>query len=211
MGQLSDLKDITQMLKVLYVEDDLSAREKVGNILKLFFNKISVAKDGLEAWDIFQNDNFDLIITDINMPRMNGIELIKKIKSIKQNQKIIIISAHDRGDYLLSAIEIGVDNFILKPVQMEQLKSVIYKVSTFIHNENIEKFYQIELEKEVKNKTKELMHQSITDKLTGLYNRNKLQMFLAEHKNRVLMLLNIDNFDNINATYGYTDGDINLK
>lgn len=211
LHRLNELKKITETLSVLYVEDDKESREQLGDILKILFLTLTIAKNGLEGWNIYQNKEFDLVITDINMPIMNGIELSKKIKSLNPMQKVIIISADGNGDHLLSAIRIGVDNFILKPVEMDQFNDVIHKVATNIHNQNIQKFYREELEKEVERKTKELMIQAVTDQLTGLYNRNKLNKMLNLSGNKVLMLLNIDNFDNFNVTYGYNNGDIIIQ
>lgn len=211
MINLLKLKDNTKNLNVLYVEDDASARGQISTILDMFFAIVTTAKDGLEGWTKYTQSDYDLVITDINMPKMNGIDLMIKIKSNNPMQKVIIVSAHDNVDYLLSAIRAGVDDFILKPIEIEQLEGAINKIATIIHNENIENFYKEELEKEVERKTQELMYLTVTDKLTGLYNRSRLNMMLEKAGEKVIMILNIDNFDNINATYGYTNGDMIMK
>ncbi|MEA3373568.1 MAG: EAL domain-containing protein [Campylobacterota bacterium] len=211
MNQIAELKEKTKTLTLLYVEDDPASREQISVILEMFFGTLTVAEDGCEGWECYQKSDFDLVITDINMPCMSGIELTQKIKSLNPLQKVVIVSAHDSGDYLLSAIRAGVDNFILKPVEMEQFEGVIKKVATAIHNEKLHQHYQNELEREVTSKTQELMQQAVTDDLTGLYNRKMLTMKLEKYGVKVLMLLNIDNFDNINATYGYGNGDLIMQ
>ena len=211
MNAISELKRKTESLNLLYVEDDANSREQLKMILDMLFATVTIAKDGYEGLQTYETDKFDLVITDINMPRMDGIELMQKIKELNPQQKVIIVSAHDGGDYLLSAIRSGVDSFILKPVEIEQLENVLDKISTVIHNEKLQLLYKQELEKEVENKTKELLDLAVTDELTGLFNRKKLNWMLQKSGEKVLMLLNIDNFDNINVTYGYTQGDVIMK
>lgn len=211
MSDIVEIQKKTKMLNLLYVEDDLSSREQLSMILNIFFAKVTVAEDGLSGWELYQKESFDLVITDINMPKMNGIELLKKIRLSNPFQKVIIVSAHDSGEYLLSAIRLGVNNFIIKPVEMEQFEGAISSVSTEIHNAKLKSYYQQELESEVTRKTEEIMKMAVTDELTGLYNRKKLNHMLSQSGEKVLMLLNIDNFDNINATYGYINGDLILQ
>jgi len=206
------LKQKTKNLNILYVEDDPDSRKQVTQIFELLFNSITLADNGQEGLKLYNNGEFDLVITDINMPKMDGITMSEKIKEIDISQKIIIVSAHDNGEYLLSAIRAGVDGFILKPVEIEQLQDSINKVATAITNEKLQVYYQEELEVEVARKTKKLLQQAYTDDLTGLKNRKKLMMDLSnDAEKKVLLLLNIDNFDHINATYGYKNGDYILR
>jgi len=211
MSKLSELKDRTKNLDILYVEDDPASRQQISSIMEMLFASLTVGEDGMEGLELYKNSKFDLVITDINMPNMNGIEMMKQIKAINPMQKVIIVSAHDSGEYLLSAIRAGVDNFILKPVEMEQFQEVISKVATIIHNEKLQEHYRQELEAEVTEKTVELLQQAITDDLTGLYNRKKLNMCLEKPGKKILMMLDVDNYDNINVTYGYNNGDIILQ
>lgn len=211
MSLIYEMKEKAKSLSLLYVEDEPSSREQVGTIFKLFFTSMTVAQDGEEGWEYYQNGTFDLVVTDINMPRMNGIELTQKIKNLNPMQKVVIVSAHDSGEYLFAAIRAGVDDFILKPVEMNQFEMVINKVITEILNAKLRQFYQEKLEEEVVEKTQELVHQALTDDLTGLFNRKKLNLKLNKSGKKILMLLNIDNFDNINATYGYSRGDLIMK
>ena len=134
MSAMDALKEKTRSLTVLYAEDDPASRQQVGEMLGLLFASVAVAADGQEAWEMFCNGTYDLVITDIQMPKMNGITLSEHIKRADDTQKVIIISAYDSGEYLLCAIRAGVDNFILKPVEMEQLMGVLDKVAGAIHN-----------------------------------------------------------------------------
>ena len=206
------LKDLTKKLSVLYVEDEKESREQISDIFSLLFESLDTAFDGEDALEKYNIREYDIVITDINMPRMNGIELTKRIKTLNPSQNIIIISAHNDSDYLLQAIDLGVDNFIIKPVQIQQLTQVLTKVANLIYSQKITLRYHEELEKELEEKTAKLSKQLITDELTGLLNRNALVNLSNKHHSiRTMMLLSIDNFNNINIAYGYDNGDLLLK
>jgi diguanylate cyclase (GGDEF)-like protein len=209
---MNSLKQLTQNLNVLYVEDDKESREQISEIFQLLFASVDTAFDGEDALEKYKLKSYDILITDINMPRMNGIELTKRVKTLKPSQNIIIISAHNDSEYLLQAIDLGIDNFIIKPVQMEQLKLVLKKVANLIYSQKLTQRYHEELERELEEKTAKLSHQLITDELTGLLNRNALvKLSNKKHTIRTMMLISIDNFDNISIAYGYDNGDLLLK
>lgn len=127
------VQKFTKDLTVLYVEDDKGIRESSTELFKQFFARVDVAEDGKEALELYEtyyveeHGFYDFIITDINMPNMNGIDMIKAINKRNMKQTIIVTSAHDDANYLISLIEMGVDSFILKPFQMDLLLSVFFK------------------------------------------------------------------------------------
>ena len=208
---MKNSNNLMQKLDVLYVEDDNASREQINEIFQLLFHHVDTAVDGEDAFNKYKTHKYDIVITDINMPKMNGIQLIEQIKSINPTQNIIIISAHNNTQYLLSAINLGVDNFIIKPVQMQQLNYVLTKTAKIIHAQKLALRYKAELEKEVENKTKQLAMQLITDELTGTLNRIALIKSCKKDEPKVILLTSIDNFDSINITYGYDVGDILIK
>jgi len=116
-------------LKVLFVEDDLNAREITTMILEDIFGNVVSAVDGIDAFEKFQHDSFDIVISDINMPRMNGIELFKKIKEINQDVSLIFLSAHNESNYFLEGIKIGVNGYLLKPIDIHQLMNTFIRVA----------------------------------------------------------------------------------
>ncbi len=122
---LNSLKD----LELLYVEDDLDVLNQTKIILDDFVKNIYVAKDGKEGLEIALNKPIDIIVTDINMPNMNGIEMIKALK--REHNKdipVIITTAHTDTEYLLDAIALKVDGYIIKPINMKDLINTIYNV-----------------------------------------------------------------------------------
>ncbi|QDF28024.1 EAL domain-containing response regulator [Halarcobacter anaerophilus] len=125
-------------LRALYVEDNKDVANAVYKILNLFLDKIDLAFDGEEGLAKVESCKYDLVLTDINMPKMNGIELIESIRKIAPHIPIIVISAYGEQEYLFKAIQAGIDGFILKPLEPEQFKRVLFKAieKTLIYKEN---------------------------------------------------------------------------
>jgi len=204
---MKELAKQTKDIGVLYVEDEDSVREQTMMILEMLFDNIDSAFDGEDAWQKYQKSDYDIVFTDISMPRMDGLELTEHIKDINPLQKIIIISAYNTTEYLLKAIELGADGFILKPIKMEKMVLSIKKLSDSIIASKFMQNYNEQLQKEVEEKTKTIKKQVITDKLTGLQNRFALNLLLDNlTQEKSLILINIDNFDSVNSIYGYDNG-----
>lgn len=207
--KIKEILEYTQELTVLYVEDDEDVRLQLIAILEKLFKQVEVAKDGAEGLEIYSNKkgSIDLIITDINMPKKNGIEMSLEIKELNHQVHIIVVTAHGDVGYFSKAIEIGVDGFIIKPINKEQLFETIHKVAKNILLEKSVERYQNHLEELVEEKTKTIEKLYTYDTLTGCLTRKKMEKELDNGKVHTLSLINIDNFDIINSTYGYRIGD----
>ena len=118
----------TQNLKLLYVEDNDDARQITIVILEELFDNIVIAKNGQDGLDKFKDNDIDLIITDINMPKLNGLEMIKKIREIDKDIPILVLSAYNESGYFLDSIKMGVEGYLLKPIDMDQFAGVLAKV-----------------------------------------------------------------------------------
>jgi len=124
----------TKRLSLLFVEDNEPFRTRIVKVLDDYFYRVDTAVDGQEGLEKYnnyydaKNKHYDLVISDIRMPRMNGVELATEIRTINEMQSIIILSAHTEADYLLSLINLGVAQFITKPVQYPQMFDTLYKV-----------------------------------------------------------------------------------
>ncbi|MFP4486128.1 MAG: response regulator transcription factor [Campylobacterales bacterium] len=153
MEDIRALQEETSKLSVLYVEDDDSAREQIQSILEILFKKIYVATDGAEGIEIFRDNHskIDLVITDVQMPVMNGLEMSSKIKEISPHKHILILSAHNDISYFSLAIDIGVDGFIIKPIVTDKFLKAIKKSIRQIKNQKIEESYQDELKSQLEN------------------------------------------------------------
>jgi response regulator RpfG family c-di-GMP phosphodiesterase len=132
--KFEDIYNFSKKLNILYIDDDTDTRDETYEILERFFNSVDVAKDGedgIQKCIHYKNTHgefYDLIITDIIMPKKNGIELIEEILDINEYQNIIVLSAYDESSKLVKLIELGVDGFIVKPIKQEQLLKTFYKV-----------------------------------------------------------------------------------
>lgn len=136
---MSDNKDFFRYLKklsLLYVEDDLNTSEELEYFLQNKVKKLYIAKNGQEGLDLFEKYQPDLIITDIQMPIMTGIKMIKLIKQKNPNIPIIIITAFNDTDYLFEAIKLNVTNYLTKPLNLFALSDVLSNISKNINLEN---------------------------------------------------------------------------
>lgn len=116
-------------LKILYVEDDEQTRFYTLEMFNNFFSDITVAVNGQDGLDKFKKSTFDAIFTDINMPIMNGLEMINNIRMLNSTVPIVIFSAHDEVEYFIKSIYYGIDGYILKPFNMKELQNIINKLS----------------------------------------------------------------------------------
>ncbi len=210
MNNLSYIKT----LKVLFVEDNIEARETTLAMLSNLFDNITVAVDGLDGYEKFFNDKFDIIITDINMPNMNGIDMSKKIRHKDKDIPILILSAYSELEFFMETIKIGVEGYLIKPIELDQFIQTINKVVDKLYLKHQLKEYQNSLELKVKEQTeqirlknKDLLYQHFYDKLTTLPNRNSLLKVLDEDKPYGMMLIDINGFSIINDLYGTDAGD----
>ncbi|MEA3289433.1 MAG: hybrid sensor histidine kinase/response regulator [Campylobacterota bacterium] len=110
-------------LTALYVEDEEQIRSVVSSILKSLFGKLITAENGQEGLDLFLENEKEIsvIITDINMPKLNGIDMCRKIREVNKIVPVIITTAHNDKDFLHKAIEVGISKFVTKPMDMKLL------------------------------------------------------------------------------------------
>lgn len=156
MNDLVLLKKYCNSLSILYVEDDEALRQSVLRYLQKFFQHIDTANDGEQGLEKYRSNQFDIVLTDIKMPKMDGLEMTKAIRAINPKQEIVVLSAHTEADFFLSSIHLGVSAYILKPIDYEQMNSVLYKIANNIHirKENLK--YQHSLHETVLEQTQEL-------------------------------------------------------
>jgi len=113
-------------ISVLLVEDEVELREYLLEYLQLFFIKVYSAKDGVEAYKLYLDKHPDIVLTDINMPLMDGLTLTSKIRKRDADTKIIIMSAHSEEEKLLKAVELHLETYLIKPIKVDKLKEVLF-------------------------------------------------------------------------------------
>ena len=141
-----ELKEAAQDVSVLYVEDDQVLRQNTVRLLSSFFSSIETAKNGVEGLEKYKKGRYDLVITDIKMPLMDGVKLARTIKADNPQQVVIVISAHDEARYFLELINLGADYFVLKPLDIRQFLTVLDKAIKLAKFTRMEKEQKRKLE-----------------------------------------------------------------
>jgi len=212
MTDVKELKNLAQYIKLLYVEDDSSIRNVMSEYLKKFFITVSISNDGLEGLETYKNGKYDLVITDLSMPNMGGLEMLDEIKKINENQAVLITTAHNEPNYMREAIKSGVDGYILKPFDFIQLNKelhkIVQKLVKFKENEDHKEY----LKEMVDKKTSEISH--LMDIQKNNYDKTLYLMvemieqrdtYTAGHSKRVAMYCKL-----IAKEMGYSDADCDL-
>lgn len=178
-------------LSLLYVEDEPFILQNAVEFLSDNFVKIYEARDGEEALEIYLNKKPDIIITDIEMPKMGGLELCREIRKYDENTPIIITTAFADQDYLLKAIELNLVKYLIKPIQEELLHEALeICVSKLEHRaKSVERLTEVHYF-DTFNKT--LLHLDDFVKLTA--NEITFLTLLIEQKQRVVTYREIENY-----------------
>ena len=138
LKQEEQMKDI----KVLCAEDHLKTKELYKEILENLFENITCASDGEEAKNLFLKNSFDIIITDINMPKLNGLELAKFVKQNHEDCAIIITSAYSDFEILSEVIDLGVDGYFLKPIDSQKFIDKLLSIANKIQISKKSRHYE---------------------------------------------------------------------
>ncbi|NOQ30771.1 MAG: response regulator [Helicobacteraceae bacterium] len=137
--------DELKKYSVLYVEDDKATRDSATEYLNRITKEVFSASNGEVALECWQSKHPDIIITDINMPKLNGIQMSKIIRESDSTTPIIIATAHDDKEYLIEAVELQLIKYIIKPITTEKLLNALtLATATFKKSQNI--IYQISAE-----------------------------------------------------------------
>lgn len=137
------LASLAKDLKVLYVEDNAGIQKQAGLIFRKFFKEVIIAQDGAVGLDLFKKHEPDIVITDINMPNMDGLEMLKHIREYDLDTRIIITTGFDDKEKLQSCIELKVDKYLKKPISIESLTIALTEVVTQIVTEKNKKLFDM--------------------------------------------------------------------
>jgi EAL domain-containing protein (putative c-di-GMP-specific phosphodiesterase class I)/PleD family two-component response regulator len=201
--KIKQLSEDSKYLRLLYVEDNEYARESTLEILSMFFHNIQVCENGEEGLEEFLKAQFDIIITDINMPKMNGLDMITEIRKHNSSIPILILSAYNDTEYYADTIKIGVDGYLLKPVDMTQFIDLIEKTVNNINKELELNDYRVNLENRVEEQSLKLKESLYKDNTTGLYNFLKLQEDMQDSLFKTLIIFDITQLSIISKQYGH--------
>ncbi|HEX5329770.1 EAL domain-containing response regulator [Sulfuricurvum sp.] len=134
-NQIQQLKEGAEARSVLIIDDDMELSESLSRILHVFFKECVIATDGEEAYQIYRSrveegNSFTLVISDLELPKMGGLRLIKQIRALSTHQPILILSAHDEAEYMAEAIRLDVEGYLIKPLSMPKLFESLEKIFT---------------------------------------------------------------------------------
>jgi len=133
-----DIIELSKDLNVLYVEDNSSILEKTAEFMRSIFKKVDLACNGEEAMEAYRSNTYDLVITDIKMPKKDGRDLITFIKARNLMQPIIVTSAYSDSSRLMELIDLGIDSFLLKPFSTKVFFKTIYTQAVKINMRKLE-------------------------------------------------------------------------
>lgn len=153
-------------LNVLYVEDNQDTREMTLLLLEGLCQKVYSGTNGAEGLELFKQHKIDVVLTDITMPELDGLDMSMAIKKLNANIPIVIFSAYSEPEYLFKAIEMGVSNYLMKPIQTPKLEKILKKIAQTKHEKEQLKHYKQELEE---------MNANLKEMVTKEIEKNKLQ------------------------------------
>lgn len=190
--ELKKLHEIGINISILYVEDEKKLREEMAIYLGKLFPNLRVAADGEEGLRFYKQSPADIVISDILMPKLSGIEMLRTIKEINPHQEMIITSAYTESDYFIDAIKLGIDAYIIKPVEHTQIIEILYKSALEITHMRENEEYRRHLEALVETKVaayKELEEEKMLNyeqTLLGLIKMiERRDSYTAGHSQRV--------------------------
>jgi len=197
---------------ILFIEDNKTTQEQIKMILEDDVKEFYQAYDGEEGLRLYYEKKPDIVITDINIPFINGLELAAKIKKDESLKPVIIMSAHDDRNTILDSVNLGSNGFIAKPVDVDLLYERLNAIASTLHQESLKKH-------STETKMQELYQLAYVDPLTQVKNMlyfdkeftQLIQKTDDESFKLALFFINIDTLTAINEDYGYKTGDSLLQ
>ncbi len=130
---MDKIEEYIKQIKLLYVEDDLDSRTTTLFLLEEFFDNIIVAVDGQDGLNKFKENEIDIVITDMSMPKMDGLTMSEQMKKIDENIFILMFSAHSKQEILSKSGQPVVDEYLLKPINFDHFTEVLKKRAEILY------------------------------------------------------------------------------
>ena len=171
--------------KILFVEDEKAIRENYITYLKTFFTEVFEAEDGVKAYELYKLKKPDIMIVDINIPKLNGLELLERIRENDYTTKAIMLTAHTDKSFLLKATTLKLTKYLVKPVSRKDLNEALESTINEILKYSVMSIQKIELSENYSwnMELKELKHHNHIIELTN--KERTLLELLFSHRNRV--------------------------
>ena len=204
---LETLKEAVGKVRILVVDDEEIVRDMLFDALSQTGYTVKTAKDGNDAIAQIENEPFEIVITDLKMPGMGGMELLQRVQKINTDICVLIITAYSTVESAVNAMKLGAYDYICKPFELEEMKVIIEKA--------VERQRLLQASRMVEH----YKHLSITDGLTKVYNHRYFHEFLDRELQRArrnvstftIMFADVDNFKQYNDVNGHLAGDEVLR
>ena len=154
------------MYSIMIVEDEYLVRQGIASLVnyeKFSMQVIAQAENGIEAWKKFQENPADILLTDINMPQMNGLELAKLVRDQAPKCHIVFLTGYDDFDYARTAIKLGADDYLLKPFSKDDVEEMLAKVQTKLDKERKKAQIQNLVDQGQHSELEEAIHARLAD------------------------------------------------
>ncbi len=192
---LLHLQEMCGKYTVLYAEDDAQTQEGMAVILKRIFKSVYLAPNGAQGLELFKEHRPDLVITDIQMPKLSGLDMAKAIKELAPKTPIIITTAFNEERYFLSAIENGIDSFLFKPIDKQKLFETLNK--TINHIDYDAKAKELEALKKIEeiNHASEESIQNLSNlfPFPALFYKDNSLIFVNTHAQKTFEKIELEN------------------
>ena len=124
---MESIKSKLKALTILYAEDEIGIRKNIMKTLSYYAKDVYEASNGKEAFDLYEENRPDIILSDIHMPIMDGLEFIKKVRKKDKDTPVVMITAHTDKKYLMEAVELHMEKYVVKPINTKMLFEVLGK------------------------------------------------------------------------------------
>ena len=154
------------MYSIMIVEDEYLVRQGIASLVdyeQFGMQVIAQAENGREAWQKFQENPADILLTDINMPQMNGLELAKLVRDQVPTCHIVFLTGYDDFDYAWTAIKLGADDYLLKPFSKDDVEEMLAKVQTKLDKERKTARIQNLVDQGQRSELEEAIHNRLAD------------------------------------------------
>jgi len=184
------ISDALKTLSILYIEDEKLIRKNAIEYLSRYSKNVYEAENGVEGFDLYKKHNPDLIITDIKMPKLNGLDFVAKVREEDKSTPVIITTAHSDTEYLLKAIELQLVKYLIKPITSNKLQEALSMACESLTNDNASVLHlDTHTQYDTLNQTLFIDHQLI--KLT--HNEVLFFDFLLKNAQRAITYKEIEN------------------
>ncbi len=184
------MSDEIKKFDILFVEDEKAIRDNYVRFLKRYFANVYEAEDGEIAYKIYQEKKPQILIVDLNIPKLNGLELLAKIRKIDHSVKAIMLTAHTESKYLLEATSLKLTKYLVKPVNRDTLKSALNLAISELSNFEV-----------ISKNLISLKNGYLWDLNNSELINNNVSILLTNKERKILCLF----FKNINKTLSYDE------